>query len=86
MTITKCNNCSSPIDSSDKFCKNCGTPIQSVPNITVKTGKESYNVGVGNLPNANIHIGDKYETSKPSTKELAYISKNVNQRIKNGWY
>jgi hypothetical protein len=85
MTKMLCSNCSNPVDLSDRLCKNCGHPVQQIaPSVITKTGKESLNIGVGNLPNANIHIGDRYETQKKAPKEIAYIRRTSTQELKIG--
>jgi hypothetical protein len=80
-----CSNCSHPVDKNDVYCKHCGNKIQTSPGmpIVTKTGKESINIGVGNLPNANIHIGDKYEVGKKVEKP-AYIGRKLSRQIRIG--
>ena len=80
-----CNNCASPVDEGDVYCKHCGSKIDSSSNASIltKTGKESINIGVGNLPNANIHIGDKYEFTKKAEKP-ALIRRKTSRQIRLG--
>jgi hypothetical protein len=83
--IRLCSNCSRVVAKDDVYCKHCGSKIQSPPPtpMVTKTGKESINIGVGNLPNANIHIGDKYEVSKKAEKP-AYIGRRLSRQIRVG--
>lgn len=80
------SNRSNPLDESDKFCRNCSTPVQTQPNPTVstKTGKDSVNIGVGNLPNANIHVGDKYYEVEKKPREIVYVERTSAQELKIG--
>lgn len=74
-----CEKCGKEIGNEANFCSNCGTPQSNEKTINIETGKSSINIGVGNLPNSNIHIGDKvtkgeepivYEMNKTSNHRL----------------
>lgn len=80
-----CKECSNPIDETDSFCRNCGAPIRDQPSSTIhtKTGRESINIGVGNLPSADIHVGDRYEVVR-EPKDIAYIDRLSTRELKLG--
>jgi len=81
-----CGKCGKKLGCEANFCSNCGTPLsQDLESIDVKTGGASVNIGVGNLPNSNIHIGDKIvKEDEPLVYEM---NKTVNSRlpIKASW-
>jgi hypothetical protein len=77
-----CNKCGKAVDEGANYCSNCGECVSSeTPSFKVETGDSSVNIGVGNLPNANIHIGDRitknvehihYELHKTSNTKLPF--------------
>lgn len=79
----QCKKCLSVVDRTDAFCRNCGTPVsRNKPKISVETGEDSTNIGVGYLPNANIHIGNRYESN--NQEPIASIDRNSIQPLKIG--
>jgi len=57
-----CDSCGKQAKDDANFCAYCGFNFRGGSHSnSVKTGQGSFNVGVGNLPNANIHIGDKIQ-------------------------
>lgn len=81
---SKCGNCAFQLDPLDDFCRRCGTSAKSQPHLdaTTQTGEGSLNIGIGNLPNANIHVGDRYETKSPEV--TAYIDRTLAREVKVG--
>lgn len=67
-----CSNCGKQTESTARFCASCGSSLHDIHSIpTIQTGQDSINIGVGNLPNANIHIGDKIQlTEEPIVYQL----------------
>jgi hypothetical protein len=80
--MAHCVQCKQEISGSDSFCRHCGAQ-QSYPNpsgIRVKNGSRSINIGIGNLPQASIHvahIGDFY--SKQISEHIPHL-KRINTK------
>ncbi len=75
MICTKCNN---NVEEKFKFCPYCGQVLSTLSGNNIKTGDNSYNVGVGNSGNQNIHIGDNINLNK---KENIVEYENMKDRL-----
>lgn len=81
-----CENCGNKFEKIANFCASCGHKVgQDSSSINTTTGQGSVNIGVGNLPNANIYIGNKIvERETPIRYELERTA-DVKLPLKTSW-
>lgn len=81
-----CENCGDKYETAPNYCGSCGSKMgKNLGSINISGGIGNVNVGVGNLPNANIHIGDKIVGRDNPIEYQMGRSSNVKLPIKAFW-
>ncbi|MGR2682403.1 zinc ribbon domain-containing protein [Chromobacterium haemolyticum] len=82
-----CSNCGVEVLETANYCHACGADARNGKHSgsAINIGEGSINVGVGNLPNANIHIGDKIQHgNEPIIYELNRTG-DIKTPVKAAW-
>ena len=85
MTL-KCPECLSPAEKTDRFCRNCGTSLLSTPiERSILTGRESINIGVGDLRDVSINIDTQISRLKGEPQALIGRTSARRLILKSSW-
>lgn len=84
--VMYCKECGELISDDARFCGNCGVALhESGRSGAITTGVGSINIGLGNMPNSHIHIGDRFHLSGDSVGYQLNRTRDVRTPVKTVW-